>query len=203
MTRFSFDDDMIAFYTGFPTYNLFLIFFSAIKSTATRMKSVYYYQSDDMTTRGRPQSMDPIDELFMFLCRLKCGFLLEDLSVRFNIHKSTVSRKIITWTNYMYMNFILGSINIWPNKEKILRYMPTDFQKLYPNTRVIIDCTDIFTERPSSLDLASKIFTTYKSHNTWKGLVGISPHGAVTFISSLYSGCMSDIEITKNSGRIE
>ena len=28
-------------------------------------------------------------------------------------------------------------------------------------------------------------------------------HGVVTFISSLYSGCMSDIEITKNYGLIE
>ena len=192
---------MIEFYTGFPTYYLFLIFCSAIKPTATRMKSVYYNQSDDMTTRGRPKSMDLIDELFMFLCRLKCGFLSEDLSVRFNIHKSTVSRKIITWTNYMY--FILGSINIWPSKEKILHYMPTDFQKLYPYVGVIIDCTEIFTERPSSLALASKTFSPYKSHNTWKGFVGISPHGAVTFISSLYSGCMSNIEITKNSGLIE
>jgi hypothetical protein len=47
------------------------------------------------------------------------------------------------------MYFILGSINIWPSKEKILHYMPTDFQKLYPNVGVIIDCTEIFTERPS------------------------------------------------------
>ena len=30
-TRSSFDDDMIEFYTGFPTYNLFFIFFSAMK----------------------------------------------------------------------------------------------------------------------------------------------------------------------------
>jgi hypothetical protein len=81
--------------------------------------------------------------------------------------------------------------------------MPTDLKKLYPNVRIIIDCTEIFTERPSSLALASKTFSTYKSHNTWKGLIGISPHGAVTFISPQYSGCMSDIEITKNSGLIE
>ena len=81
--------------------------------------------------------------------------------------------------------------------------MPEDFKLSYAKTRVIIDCTEIFTERPSSLALASKTFSTYKSHNTWKGLVGIAPHGAVTFISSLYSGCMSDVEITKRCGLIE
>lgn len=78
--------------------------------------------------------------------------------------------------------------------------MPRDFQILYPRARVIIDSTEILTERPSSLALVFKTFSTYKSHNTWKGLVGIAPHGAVTFISSLYSGCMSDVEITKLSG---
>jgi hypothetical protein len=53
----------------------------------------------------------------------------------------------------------------------------------YPNVGVIIDCTEIFTERPS-LALASTTFSPYKSHNTWKGFVGISPHGAVTFIGA-------------------
>ncbi|XP_069105555.1 uncharacterized protein [Argopecten irradians] len=199
ISRFSSDDNMIEFYTGLPTYTLFLAFYNAVKPT--RMRSIYYTPAEEMSARGRPKAMDPIDELFMFLCRLKSGFLSEDLAVRFHIHKSSVSRKIITWANYLY--FMLGGINIWPSKETVECHMPQDFKSAYPNTRIIIDCTEIFTERPSSLALASKTFSTYKSHNTWKGLVGIAPHGAVTFISSLYSGCMSDIEITKNSGLIE
>ncbi|VDI67621.1 Hypothetical predicted protein [Mytilus galloprovincialis] len=190
VTRFSFDHEMIEFYTGFPTFDLFLIFYSVIKPTATRMKTVYYKSSDEPSNRGRPKSMDPIDELFMFLCKLRCGFLTEDLSVRFNIHASTVSRKIITWTNYLY--FILGGINIWPSRSKIMEHMPQDFKLLYPNTRVIIDCTEIFTERPSSLALASKTFSSYKSHNTWKGLVGISPHGAITlFLHYILDVCLT------------
>lgn len=31
-------------------------------------------------------------------------------------------------------------------------------------------------------------------------MLGIAPHGAVTFISSLYTGCISDVEITNLSG---
>lgn len=184
MTRFSYDDDLIEFYTGFPTYDLYMIFFNAIQPSAAWMISVSYTALDELSSRGHPRSVDPIDGLFMFLCRLKCGFLAEDLAVRFKIHKSSVSRKIITWTNYLY--FLLGGIDIWPSSEKILEHMPQDFRILYPNTRVIIDCTEIFTEKPSSLALSSKTFSSYKSHNTWKGLVGIAPHGAVTFISSLH-----------------
>ena len=36
-----------------------------------------------------------------------------------------------------------------------------------------------------------------------KALVGIAPHGAVTFVSSLYGGSISDKEIFKQSGRAE
>ncbi|KAK3099693.1 hypothetical protein FSP39_008144 [Pinctada imbricata] len=201
VNRFSFDDDMIDFYTGFYSYELFLAFFEFIKPSVFYMKSVYYNVKNDHGIRGRPKSLEPIDELFMFLCRVRCGFLSEDLAVRFNIHKSSVSRKLITWANFLYL--LLGSINIWPNRDKIQIHMPEDFKLLYPNTRIIIDCTEIYTERPSSLALGSKTFSSYKSHNTWKGLVGIAPHGAVTFISSLYSGCISDVAITEHSGLIE
>jgi hypothetical protein len=36
-----------------------------------------------------------------------------------------------------------------------------------------------------------------------KGLVGIAPHGAVTFISALYGGSVSDKEMFKQSGIAE
>ncbi|XP_062583702.1 uncharacterized protein LOC134245437 [Saccostrea cucullata] len=202
--RFSNDDSMIQFYTGFTTMAMFLAFFEYIKPTATCMKS-YYYKSCDKPNQqvnvGKQRSMLLIDELFMFLCRLKCGLMAQDLGVRFNCHVSTVSRKIITWANFLY--FILGSINIWPSKEHIYEKMPQSFKLFYPSTRVIIDCTEIKTERPSSLALGSKCYSTYKSSHTWKGLVGIAPHGALTFVSSLYTGCMSDVEITKLSGLLD
>ena len=81
--------------------------------------------------------------------------------------------------------------------------MPPSFKLSYPSTRVIIDCTEIKTERPSSLALGSKCYSTYKSSHTWKGFVGIAPHGVLTFVSSLYTGCMSDVEVTKLSGLID
>ena len=43
-------------------------------------------------------------------------------------------------------------------------------------------------------------YSQYKSHTTLKGLVGISPFGAVMFVSELYTGLISDKEITKQCG---
>jgi hypothetical protein len=63
---------------------------------------------------------------------------------------------------------ILLALHIWPSREKILEHMPQDFRILYSNTRVIIDCTEIFTEKPSSLALSSKTFSSYKSHKKYR-----------------------------------
>ena len=65
---------------------------------------------------------------------------------------------------------------------------------------MIIDCTEVFCEMPSSLLLNSELFSSYKSHVTLKALVGIAPSGATTFVSQLYTGSISDREIVLRSG---
>ena len=98
----------------------------------------------------------------------------------------------------MYLKF--GQVSIWPNREVIRATMPDSFKEKYSCTRVIIDCTEIRCQMPSSLLLNSKLFSSYKNHVTLKGLVGIAPSGAITFISQLYSGSISDREIVERSG---
>ena len=78
--------------------------------------------------------------------------------------------------------------------------MPQIFKETNPRTRVIIDCTEIFCQRPSSLTIQSSLFSHYKHHMTYKGLVGIAPSGAVTFICELYAGSISDVEIVQWCG---
>ena len=109
-----------------------------------------------------------------------------------------MSRHLISWVNFLY--FKLGSIPIWPSKEEILETMPTSFKKTYPNTRCIIDCTELFCQSPSSLNTQSCLYSSYKSHVTYKGLVGIAPSGAVIFVSQPYDGSISDKEIVNRSG---
>ncbi|CAM4623326.1 unnamed protein product [Leuciscus chuanchicus] len=46
----------------------------------------------------------------------------------------------------------------------------------------------------------SEEFSTYKSHATFKAMIGMAPHGAIRFVSGLYAGSMSDREIFKLSG---
>ena len=84
-----------------------------------------------------------------------------------------------------------------------MRDMPTQFKELCPSTRVIIDCTEFPIEKPSDPDSQRCTWSTYKNRNTFKLLVGISPSGAISFLSSLYGGSVSDNEITLSSGILD
>ncbi|XP_078679317.1 uncharacterized protein LOC144914967 [Branchiostoma floridae x Branchiostoma belcheri] len=95
---------------------------------------------------------------------------------------------------------MLGSLEIWPSRSVVDKNMPESFRKTYPKTRVIIDCTEIKVQTPSSKVLNSEIYSNYKSHTTFKSLVGITPCGVVSFVSTLYTGAISDKEITAKSG---
>lgn len=43
-------------------------------------------------------------------------------------------------------------------------------------------------------------FSNYKNDNTYKALIGISPDGVITFVSSLFPGSISDKSLTRKSG---
>ncbi len=55
-------------------------------------------------------------------------------------------------------------------------------------------------QSPSSLTLQSDVFLSYKNTTTFKGLTGIAPCGAVIFVSSLYTGSISDRELPELCG---
>ena len=78
--------------------------------------------------------------------------------------------------------------------------MPQSFKDKYPKTRVIIDGTEIKCQTPTSLVLHSETYSLYKSHTTFKGLIGIAPSRHMTFISQFYASSISDRELTVRSG---
>ena len=120
-----------------------------------------------------------------------------DLAQRFSISQSTVSRIFSTWTLCLYYTF--KEINIWPSRALINKYMPKDFQDKFPSTRVVIDATEFPLEKPSNPDIQAATWSNYKNHNTLKLLVGVSPNGAISFLSPLYGGRISDKELTRRS----
>lgn len=66
---------------------------------------------------------------------------------------------------------------------------------------LIIDCTELKIEMPSSLVRKSQTYSDYKSTNTFKGLLGVDWRGGIMFISHLYTGSISDKKISQRSGQ--
>ena len=125
----------------------------------------------------------------------------QDLADRFEISQSTTSRIICTWINFLYFKF--KEIPLWPPRDLVLANMPRQFKEKYPSTRVITDATEIFISQPRLPELQQMTFSNYKNHSTFKALVGISPGGAITFVSKLFPGSISDKELTKRSGLLD
>ena len=78
--------------------------------------------------------------------------------------------------------------------------LPQCFVSAYPKACCIIDCSEVFIERTSNLLARAETWSNYKSHNTVKFLIGITPQGTVSFLSKVYGRRASDKEITENYG---
>ncbi|KAJ4943736.1 hypothetical protein JOQ06_006234 [Pogonophryne albipinna] len=110
LQRFAGSDDNIRFNTRFPSYNHLMAFWFLIEPSIYKMVRVTRAisaakRNEEVVTHARPstrQLLQPIDEFFLFLCFLSVGLKERDLANRFNVHQSTVSRIIATWTICLY-----------------------------------------------------------------------------------------------------
>ncbi|KAF3842487.1 hypothetical protein F7725_024438 [Dissostichus mawsoni] len=141
LQRFAGSDDNIRFYTRFPSYNHLMAFWFLIEPSIHKMR----------------QLLQPIDEFLLFLCFLSVGLKERDLANRFNVHQSTVSRIIATWTSFL--TTLLGSQCIWLTPAEVQAHLPEAF-KDFPDTQVILDCTELRCQTPSSLLLQSEMYST-------------------------------------------
>ena len=84
---------------------------------------------------------------------------------RFGISQSLVSVIFNTWLSLLYMYRHLSSLNFWPSRETVQKYMPLVFSRseAYGNTRIIIDATELFIQKPSDLSLQSVTSTNQET----------------------------------------
>ena len=119
----------------------------------------------------------------------------ELLASLFDVHASTISRYFQKLIDVLFERLKL--LVKWPEHEQLYKTMPKEF-KNFSKCIVIIDCFEVFMERPKGLMARAQTWSNYKHHNTVKFLIGITPQGSITFISKGWGGCVSDRYLTKS-----
>ena len=177
------DDEKVRYYTGLTNWNLLIL--------------VIQFVQPYLSTHHR-SALSPFQRVILTLMRLRLGLSGQDLGYRFGIHSSTVSRTFTSVIDILYRR--LKHLILWPDRSELKKTLPMDFRKHSPSCVVIIDCFEIFIDRPSALLARSLTYSSYKHHNTVKYLIGITPNGIVSFISNGWGGRCSDKTLTESCG---
>ena len=83
------------------------------------------------------------------MVRLHLALLEKDLPDRFNIAQQEVSEMFATWIDRM--SDCLGQLSFTTEWETIKRILPKCFKPDYEGIYLIIDCTELYIEKPSQV----------------------------------------------------
>ena len=156
------DDKTLNFLTGSSNVYLFKWLLSLIKPNVELAS----------------KSITHENHLLIVLMKLRQGYINKDLLLRFNANVTNISN--IFSIHLKALSGILKNFIVWTEREALCRNLPSSFKNL-KNCVCIIDCTEVFLERPFNLNARTQILSNYKSRNTIKYLVDITPSGAVSF----------------------
>jgi len=161
-------DEAVRFYTGLmdkATFDHVLQYLSpkAEKMHYWREKGKDYNKAKVKT--GKQRGTTIAVEFLAVMVRLKVGLLTHDIAARMGVSKAHFSRIFTSWIRLLRLE--MQSLCRFPTRYEVRHHMSPECSK-YTNLRAIIDCTEFFTETPSSLTAQRETWSSYKSHNTLK-----------------------------------
>ena len=136
------------------------------------------------------------------MLKLRINLPNEFISFLIHVSPATISRITLKWLKRMDMK--LSGLIRQPERDALRKTMPECFKASFGSSvAVIIDCFEIFTERPSNLLARAATWSNYKHHNTSKVLLGITPQGTISFVSECWGGHVSDKHLTEKNGLLQ
>ena len=131
--------------------------------------------------------------LLLVLMKIRLGNTNKDLVYHFRISYGMVSKMYRSWL--VILSKALQPLIVWPSRGALRQHLPSAF-KSYKNCACIIDCTEIFIQRPLNFEARAIAWSNYKHTNTLRYLIRVSPAGAVTFLSHGWGGQISHKQLS-------
>lgn len=176
------------FYTGLVNEKLLHVVFRHVAAGMGKYSSQY--------------KLAPFQEFVLTLVKLRTNCGLHDLAFRTGTSTPTISRILAKWI--IALGERLQFLIHWPDRAELQKTMPQCFVQAFgKKVAVIIDCFEVFIERPSSLMARAQTYSLYKHHNTMKILLGTTPQGVICYVSQPWGGRVSDKHLTTHSGFVQ
>ena len=128
------DDKQTHLFTGLPSYDVFALLLTHLSPLVAEEKSL-------------GTGLTLADELLVTLMKILQAFTNRVIGSIFEIHETKVSRIFHRWVDVMFQG--LQPLIVWPDKDMIITHMPSCFKPHYSKAVCIIDCSEVFIERPT------------------------------------------------------
>lgn len=174
---------------------------------------IFYGDPESSTDRGlgldtkslftpRRKTFRGLNGLFFVLFVLRTAVPLVVASTLFGVSATTGGRAFTTWASYLRSS--LRPYVRLPQPHDVESTAPLAFdRKDLAKVVLVLDATELETVRVWQTDAAHALFSTYKHRPTANILIGITPGGAICYVSDMYGGRLSDCETVKQSGLLE
>jgi len=184
------NDKKTRFYTGLTTWKLLNALFKLVEPF--------------LPEHGNAK-LSPFQMLVLTLMKLRLNLTFTDLGYRFQIETNTASNYFHRCIFILFQLFHNSKLVHWPQeRSQLLFNTPSYFRCAFKEViTIIVDCFEIFIERPSVLRALAQAWSNYKHHVTLKYLIGISTTGVIIFISEGFGGRTSDKSACVLSGFLD
>ena len=155
--KFKDDDQRVSYYTGLACFNALMALFTLIKPAVKNEKL-----------------LNPFEKFMLCMMQLRLGIRVINLADRFQISKTTAADTFLDVLDVLYVK--ISPLIIWPERPEFQTSMPMCFRKTFGSKiTTIIDCFELFIDKSTNLTVRNLTWSNYKSHNTGKYLIGITP----------------------------
>ena len=156
-----------------------VIFYSGLLNLQV-LNTVFNHVAAAIST-SECQKLTFFQECMLVMIKLWLNCHNKDLAIHFN-NSPAVSQSLLKW--------LIATENYTGLLSSIIR----------GKVAVILDCFQVFCERPSNLEARAATWSSYKHHNILKVLLGITPQGSVSYVSNTWGSWVSEKYLTKHCG---